>query len=76
MKQPRFTEKDIEEMYQILIEIHDGLRDKCINEGGMLKLSPYEIGWLVGIDDFFKKIGKPDNDNECVEFITKYLKAQ
>ena len=53
---PKFTEQESQEMYDILAEIHDALTDKSNNKGGILKLSQYEIGWLMGINDLLKKI--------------------
>ncbi len=56
MKAPNFTQKQAKEMYQILFEIHDALSDKSMNKGGILKLSQYEIGWLIGIEELLDKI--------------------
>ncbi len=53
---PQFTQQQSQEMYDILVEIHEALTDKSENKGGILKLGQYEIGWLMGIDDLLKKI--------------------
>ena len=70
----KFAKEQSREMYDILVEIHSALSDKSMNKGGILKLSQYEIGWLLGIDEFLTKIGKHDNSN--VESMTKYSQAQ
>lgn len=54
-----FTGEQSREMFDILVEIHDALRDKSMNKGGIKKLSQYEIGWLIGIDELLKKINAP-----------------
>ena len=53
---PKFTQQESQEMYDILVEIHDALTDKSQNKGGILKLGQYEIGWLMAIDELLKKI--------------------
>ena len=54
-----FTKEQSREMYNILVEIHDALKDKSTNKGGIKKLSQYEIGWLIGIEEFLNKINAP-----------------
>jgi len=56
---PQFTQQQSREMYAALEEIHEALMDKRETKGGMLELSPYEIGWLVGIDGLLKRIIEP-----------------
>ena len=51
-----FTEEQSREMYQILFEIHDALRDKSENRGGLNMISIVEIGWFLSIDGLFNKI--------------------
>jgi len=58
MKTPNFTQKQVKEMYQILFEIHDALKDKSMNKGSIMKLSQYEIGWLIGIEELLDKINE------------------
>ena len=53
---PQFTQQQYQEMYDILVEIHEALTDKSENKGGIVKLGQYEIGWLMGIDELLKKI--------------------
>ncbi len=55
----RFTGEQSHEMFDILVEIHDALKDKSMNKGGIKKLSQYEIGWLIGIEEFLKKNNVP-----------------
>ena len=75
-KTQKFTPEQSWEMYRILVEIHSALEDKKNNKGGLNKIFQYEIGWLVGIDDFFNRIGRPNNDKDYVEFITNYFSNQ
>jgi hypothetical protein len=75
MKQPQFTKEQAHEMCQILIEIHDALRDKSMNDKGIMGLSQFEIGWYVGIGDFFNRMGLYDINHEHDEFMKKYFKA-
>jgi len=56
---PKFTQLESLEMYDILVEIHEALMDKSENKGGIVKLSQYEIGWLMGIDELLKRINDP-----------------
>ncbi len=49
-----FTKEQSVEMYNILIEIRDALKDKSTNTD--FKLSVVEIGWFRGIDRFLNKI--------------------
>ena len=51
-----FTKDQINEMYRILFEIYDALRDKSANRGGLNRISVVEIGWLIGIEGLFNKI--------------------
>ncbi len=54
----QFSQKESEEMYNIIVEIHESLTDKSESKGGVLKLGQYEIGWLIGIDELLKKINE------------------
>ncbi|PCH66650.1 MAG: hypothetical protein COC01_07600, partial [Bacteroidetes bacterium] len=51
-----FTQQQAREMYQILLQIHDALKDKSMNKGGLNKISQYEIGWFIGIDELLSKV--------------------
>ena len=55
---PQFTQQQSQEMYDILAEIHESLTDKRMYKGSLLRLSQYEIGWLLGIGKLLKKIHK------------------
>ena len=56
--EPDFNKEQIKEMYQIQFEIHDALRDKSMNTGGINRISVVEIGWLMGIEEILDKIHK------------------
>lgn len=52
-----FTQKEAREMFDILVEIHDALKDKRTNKD--FKLSVVERGWFLSIDEFLNKIDTP-----------------
>ena len=61
-KTRKFTQLQSLEMYSVLVEIHEALKDKSENKGGILKLGQYEIGWLVGIGELLNKINHQVNE--------------
>lgn len=59
-----FTQDQSNEMYEIVLEIRDALKDKKENDTkGKLALSTYEIGWFYGIDNFLKKLEHPIDES-------------
>ncbi len=57
MKAPSLTQEQVNEMYQILMEIHDGLKDKNTNTGSN-KIAIYEKVWMSGIEEILDKINE------------------
>ncbi len=56
-EQIKFTKEQVQEMYRILMEIHDALLDKRNNKKEN-RLNLYEIGWLISIDELLIEIDK------------------
>ncbi|MBL4652293.1 MAG: hypothetical protein JKY53_05435 [Flavobacteriales bacterium] len=52
---PELIDKnDVRKMYQIIVEMHSGLRDKSQNEG-LTQLNLYETIWLQAMDNLLSK---------------------
>jgi len=59
MKTPNLTQEQVKEMYHILMEIYDGLKDKNTNIGPN-KIALYEKVWMYGIEELLDKINEND----------------
>lgn len=64
MPTKKFTQKEAEEMHQLLIQIHGGLKDKNRNKE-IMKMPSYELFWMLAIENQLSKQKK---------IINKYLK--
>ena len=52
----KFKKKQQQDMYNILVEIHDALQVKSTNTSEGCKLTTYEIGWLTAIDELLNRL--------------------
>ena len=55
---PDFTKEQAKEMYRLLVQIHEALKDKSTATTKGMKLNVLERGWLLGIDKVFEKTEK------------------
>ena len=58
--EPEFTNEQAKEMYQILVEIHDGLKTLKNSQGRKGKLNIYETVWFAGLDEILKSYTSAD----------------
>lgn len=56
-------------MFDILVGIHDALKDKSTNRD--FKLSVVERGWFLGIDEFLNKIDAPMKNKSFFSCVLK-----
>ena len=54
MAAKKFTQKEAEEMHQLLIQIHGGLKDKIRNKE-IMKMPSYELFWMLAIENHLPK---------------------
>ena len=66
MKKIKFTEKESKNMFDILCQIYDGLRDKN-GRKKTNKLPLHEVMWYKAIDEFMNKkgpgVGRPKSED-------------
>ena len=57
-EKPDITEKEMIEMYRILVQIYEALNDRKGNSTTLKKLNCAEICWYLAIDDLLNRIDK------------------